>query len=117
MNITLKRALSSLAVAFAIAPAFAQRDTVNVIDWQFSRSTLTPATATQGDGIWKAVRLPHDFLVEQPWVAPAKDEKADNSDLANSMSRVVSPPVVSRKWVSAGTVAHSLLTLPGRVGE
>lgn len=89
MNITLKRALSSLAVAFAIAPAFAQRDTVNVIDWQFSRSTLTPATATQGDGIWKAVRLPHDFLVEQPWVAPAKDEKADNSDLAaNVKSRL-----------------------------
>lgn len=91
MNITLRRTLSFLAVAFTIVPVFAQRDTVNVIDWQFSRSTLTPETATRGDGSWKAVRLPHDFLVEQPWVAPAKDEKADNSDLAANV----------KSWLSA----------------
>lgn len=69
--------------------SYAQRDTVNIVDWQFSRSALTPETATRGDGTWKSVRLPHDFQVEQPWVAPAKDEKADNTDAAaNIKSRL-----------------------------
>lgn len=69
--------------------ASAQRDTLNVVDWQFSRSQLTPSSATGGDGSWKSVRLPHDFLVEQPWVAPDKSERADNSDAAaNVKSRL-----------------------------
>ena len=69
--------------------AMAQRDTISIIDWQFSRSTLTPETATKGAGDWKAVRLPHDYLVEQPWVAPSDGEKADNSDAAaNVKSRL-----------------------------
>ena len=69
--------------------AMAQRDTLNVVDWQFSRSNLTPVSATKGEGQWKGVRLPHDFLVEQPWVAPAAGEKADNSDVAaNVKSRL-----------------------------
>ena len=37
------------------------------------------------------VNLPHDFQIEQPWVAPAADEKADNTDVAaNIKSRLSS---------------------------
>ena len=34
------------------------------------------------EGAWKKVDVPHDFQIEQPWVAPAADEKADNTDVA-----------------------------------
>jgi beta-galactosidase len=35
--------------------------------------------------------VPHDFQIEQPWVAPAADEKADNTDVAaNIKSRLSS---------------------------
>jgi len=37
------------------------------------------------------VNVPHDFQIEQPWVAPAADEKADNTDVAaNIKSRLSS---------------------------
>ena len=39
----------------------------------------------------KVVCVPHDFQIEQPWVAPAADEKADNTDVAaNIKSRLSS---------------------------
>ena len=43
------------------------------------------------EGTWRTVNLPHDFQIEQPWVAPAADEKADNTDVAaNIKSRLSS---------------------------
>lgn len=40
---------------------------------------------------WREVNLPHDFQIEQPWVAPDASEKADNSDAgANIKSRLSS---------------------------
>ena len=50
-------------------------------------ATLTAAVAkTQG---WREVNVPHDFQIEQPWVAPDANEKADNSDAgANIKSRL-----------------------------
>lgn len=43
------------------------------------------------EGLWKKVDVPHDFQIEQPWVAPAADEKADNTDVAaNIKSRLSS---------------------------
>ena len=40
---------------------------------------------------WQRINVPHDFQIEQPWVAPAADEKADNSDAgANIKSRLSS---------------------------
>ncbi|MBR3455461.1 MAG: DUF4982 domain-containing protein [Bacteroidaceae bacterium] len=40
---------------------------------------------------WRKVDLPHDFQIEQPWVAPSPDEKADNTDVAaNIKSRLSS---------------------------
>ncbi|WP_434501975.1 glycoside hydrolase family 2 protein [Prevotella sp.] len=69
--------------------AFAQRDTITIDSWQFSRSSLNPIDATQQHGTWKNVIIPHDFQIEQPWVAPSKDEHADNSDqAANVKSRL-----------------------------
>ena len=39
----------------------------------------------------KSIDVPHDFQIEQPWVAPAADEKADNTDVAaNIKSRLSS---------------------------
>ena len=46
-------------------------------------------TFTSADGKSKTINVPHDYLIEQPWVAPAADEKADNSDAgANIKSRL-----------------------------
>ena len=43
------------------------------------------------EGQWRKVSVPHDFQIEQPWVAPAADEKADNTDVAaNIRSRLSS---------------------------
>ena len=43
------------------------------------------------EGEWRKVDVPHDFQIEQPWVAPAADEKADNTDVAaNIKSRLSS---------------------------
>ena len=43
------------------------------------------------EGEWRRVDLPHDYQIEQPWVAPAADEKADNTDVAaNIKSRLSS---------------------------
>ena len=33
---------------------------------------------------WRTVDIPHDFQIEQPWVAPDENEKADNSDQASN---------------------------------
>ena len=46
-------------------------------------------TFTAADGKTKTVNVPHDYLIEQPWVAPDASEKADNSDAgANIKSRL-----------------------------
>ena len=43
------------------------------------------------EGEWRQVSVPHDFQIEQPWVAPAADEKPDNTDVAaNIKSRLSS---------------------------
>jgi len=43
------------------------------------------------EGEWRQVNVPHDFQIEQPWVAPAADEKPDNTDVAaNIKSRLSS---------------------------
>ena len=49
--------------------------------WMFSRDSLFTEV--------KEVELPHDLQIEQPWVAPAADERADHSDAAaNIKSRL-----------------------------
>ena len=49
--------------------------------WTFSRDSAFTQTET--------VDVPHDFQISQPWVAPAADERADNSNAAaNTRSRL-----------------------------
>ena len=58
------------------------RETVNLnFSWEFSHDSLFHAS--------KVIDVPHDFQIEQPWVAPAADEQADNTDVAaNIKSRL-----------------------------
>ena len=60
--------------------------------WRFHEGDVNGAAATAADDAdWRTVDLPHDFQIEQPWVAPAADEKADNTDVAaNIKSRLSS---------------------------
>ena len=91
-----KKILLSIALAAILlqSPVYAQSDrkTTNINrGWLFlqgeASSSITSEKA-KADG-WKEVNLPHDFQIEQPWVAPAADEKANTSDAgANIKSRL-----------------------------
>lgn len=58
------------------------REVINLnFDWDFSRDSLFSKCSK--------VDVPHDFQIEQPWVVPSADEKADNTDVAaNIKSRL-----------------------------
>ena len=58
--------------------------------WRFHAGDIAQAAnPTTDDSGWRTVDLPHDFQIEQPWVAPDADERADNSDAAaNIKSRL-----------------------------
>ncbi len=60
--------------------------------WRFQAGDVPGAGRPLFDDTrWREVDLPHDFQIEQPWVAPASDEKADNTDVAaNIKSRLSS---------------------------
>ena len=60
--------------------------------WRFQAGDVPEAGQPLFDDTrWREVDLPHDFQIEQPWVAPASDEKADNTDVAaNIKSRLSS---------------------------
>ena len=78
----MKRLFFLLSV-LAVLPLSAQRTTQCLnFGWDFRLND---------EGEWRKVDVPHDFQIEQPWVAPAADEKADNSDVAaNIKSRLSS---------------------------
>ena len=59
-----------------------QREVINLnYDWDFSRDSLFNDS--------RKVDVPHDFQIEQPWVAPSAEERPDNSDVAaNIKSRL-----------------------------
>ena len=75
-----------LWLAAALLPlqrAFATERTDSLInfDWRFHAGDLDDAQLpTTSDADWRTVTVPHDFQIEQPWVAPGADERADNSD-------------------------------------
>ena len=80
----MKRIIPLLSAAlFVCSAAHAQQRQVETLnfDWQFSRDSLFTHTET--------INVPHDFQISQPWVPPAADEKADNTDVAaNIKSRL-----------------------------
>lgn len=65
----------------------AQREVINFdFGWQFHAGQIdvqSLKSMPSGDG-WRDVDLPHDFQIEQPWVAPGKDEHQDYSDQASN---------------------------------
>ena len=58
--------------------------------WRFHAGDAAGAEAPAfDDSSWRTLDLPHDFQIEQPWVAPATDERPDDSDPgANIRSRL-----------------------------
>lgn len=60
--------------------------------WRFHAGDLNGAEALNyDDSSWRLVDLPHDFQIEQPWVAPGQNERPDASDPgANVRSRLSS---------------------------
>ena len=90
-----KSILFLISLLFASA-TFAQRDTLSLNrDWLFHLGTLPNGCTVQSladaqtTASWRRVHVPHDFQIEQPWVAPDANETADNSDAgANIKSRL-----------------------------
>jgi len=71
---------SMLTVALQMQADTRKVESLNM-GWTFSYDSLF-TNARQVD-------VPHDFQIEQPWIPPAADEKADNSDAAaNIKSRL-----------------------------
>jgi len=89
-----KLILLTFAGLMAATTATAQVRTTQNLDfgWRFHAGDVADGAAqAAADGDWRTVDVPHDFQIEQPWVAPAADEKADNSDVAaNIKSRLSS---------------------------
>lgn len=56
--------------------------------WKFHLGDITtiptPENVNNVTSDWRTVDLPHDFQIEQPWVAPGADEQGDNSDQASN---------------------------------
>ena len=79
--------------AMCVTSAMAQRSVETLNDgWRFQAGNVENGAAVDlNDSQWRVVNVPHDFQIEQPWVAPAADEKADNNDpAANIKSRLSS---------------------------
>ena len=84
---------SLMSVLVVIATSAQPRVVENLnFGWRFNPGDVANAASPMlDDSSWRTVNLPHDFQIEQPWVAPAADEKADNNDpAANIKSRLSS---------------------------
>ncbi|MBP7359509.1 MAG: beta-galactosidase, partial [Prevotella sp.] len=57
--------------------------------WKFHLGDIPDAALSSYDDTdWRTVDLPHDFQIEQPWVAPDKNEKAGSDAANNTRSRL-----------------------------
>ena len=78
--------LWSILLSAVASGASMPRDTISLNrSWLFSRE-VKDGQLVHGD----SVDLPHDFLITQPWVTPAKDEQADNRDAAANVVSILS---------------------------
>lgn len=84
--------LSLLSVAMLYAQNVGRKTLDLNFGWRFHHGNAEGASSPSfDDHSWGVVDLPHDFQIEQPWVAPAADEHADNTDpAANIKSRLSS---------------------------
>ena len=88
-----KREWCLLLGLFAFLPLCAQRTVTNLnFGWKFHLGDTAGAEATGFDDAgWRTVDVPHDFQIEQPWIAPDPSERPDNTDAAaNIKSRLSS---------------------------
>lgn len=68
-------------------------DTISINNnWLFKLGEVATPSITVSEATaagWRSINAPHDFQIEQPWVAPDASETADNSDAgANIKSRL-----------------------------
>lgn len=77
----------ALMAIVPLAAADSSRIVQNLnFDWRFHAGDVDGAqNPAFDDSGWQTVVVPHDFQIYQPWVAPAKDEKADNSDIGSNV--------------------------------
>ena len=60
--------------------------------WRFHAGEVTDGQSVSlDDSQWRNVDLPHDFQIEQPWVAPGEDERPDNTDPGANIRSRLSP--------------------------
>ena len=87
-----KQIISTTLLCCAMTLSAAQREVVDMNrGWFFKLGKSQPTVTMAEVAGWQRINVPHDFQIEQPWVAPAADEKADNSDAgANIRSRLSS---------------------------
>lgn len=92
MKIRESIAAAVLSLSASATPALGQsREVLDFnFDWKFEYGDIPGAQAvTYDDSNWRAVNLPHDFQIHQPWVEPAPDEKPDlDNPMANVKSRL-----------------------------
>ena len=87
----MKRIALIFCAVMALLPAVAAGDASRIMetlnfDWRFHAGDVAGAERPDyDDSSWQVVTVPHDFQISQPWVAPAKGEKADNSDAASNV--------------------------------
>ena len=81
--------LAALLLTLAVMAQTGNRQHINLnFGWRFHAGDITAAptaqdfeAVTQG---WRMVDVPHDFQIEQPWVAPSADETTNFSDQASN---------------------------------
>lgn len=87
----MKRIALIFCAVIALLPAVAAGDASRIVetlnfDWRFHAGDAAGAELPgYDDSGWQVVTVPHDFQISQPWVAPEKGEKADNSDAASNV--------------------------------
>lgn len=87
----MKRIALIFCAVMALLPAVAAGDASRIVetlnfDWRFHAGDAAGAERPDyDDSAWQVVTVPHDFQISQPWVAPEKGEKADNSDAASNV--------------------------------
>ncbi|MDO4934306.1 MAG: glycoside hydrolase family 2 TIM barrel-domain containing protein, partial [Prevotella sp.] len=87
----MKRIALIFCAVMVLLPAVAAGDASRIVetlnfDWRFHAGDAAGAERPgYDDSGWQVVTVPHDFQISQPWVAPEKGEKADNSDAASNV--------------------------------
>lgn len=87
----MRRIASILFTVMIALPMMAAADGSRIVEtlnfgWRFHAGDIANAQNPDcDDSGWQMVNVPHDFQISQPWVAPEKNEKADNSDVASNV--------------------------------